>query len=276
MITPEEAAVKLFDSLTHVTRDGTWCGEKRYDASLDRLIRDMDAAGAYRACLVAIADYVDNEIVIESARAYPQRFVPIAGLNPRTLPTLRRIEARVAELATQGFAGIKLHPRMNGYDPLDPKCIAVFDAAAEHGMVVLLDTLFRQRGLATTNAPDTIDYIGNACPDTRILLLHAAGPAMLDLFEIVRANPNLMLDASFSIMRYAGSRVDDDLRYLFSTTDQLITIGSDFPEYPPALILERFRLLSQGIEAHRIENIMYRNLERLFAGYDIAKALTDN
>lgn len=268
--------MKLFDSLTHVTRDGTWCGEKRYDASLDRLIRDMDAAGAYRACLVAIADYVDNEIVIESAGAYPQRFVPIAGLNPRTLPTLRRIEARVAELAAQGFAGIKLHPRMNGYDPLDPKCIAVFDAAAEQGLVVLLDTLFRQRGLATTNAPDTIDYIGNACPDTRILLLHAAGPAMLDLFEIVRANPNLMLDASFSIMRYAGSRVDDDLHYLFSTTDQLITIGSDFPEYPPALILERFRLLSQGVEAHRIENIMYRNLERLFAGYDIAKVRTHN
>lgn len=70
-------------------------------------------------------------------------------------------------------------------------------------------------------------------------------------------------------MRYAGSRLDDDMRYLFSTTDQLITIGSDFPEYPPATIRERFAMLSQGIEPHRIENIMYRNLERLFAGYQV-------
>jgi predicted TIM-barrel fold metal-dependent hydrolase len=264
--------MKLFDSLTHVTRDGSWCGERRYDASLNRLLQDMEEGGAYRACLVAIADFVDNDVILESARAHPDRFVPIAGLNPRTLPTLRRVEAVVAELAAQGFAGIKLHPRMNGYDPLDPKCIAVFDAAARHGLVVLLDTLFRRRGLATQNAPDTIDYIANACPDTRILLLHAAGPSMLDLFEIVRANPNLMLDFSFTIMRYAGSRLDEDMRYLFATTDQLITIGSDFPEYPPARMLERFRLLSDGIEPHRIENITHKNLERLFSGYKVPLA----
>jgi predicted TIM-barrel fold metal-dependent hydrolase len=261
--------MKLFDSLTHVTRDGSWCGERRYDASLPRLLQDMADSGAYRACLVAIADYVDNDVIIESAHAYPDRFVPIAGLNPRVLPTLRRVEAVVAELAAQGFAGIKLHPRMNGYDPLDPKCIAVFEAAAKHDMAVLLDTLFRRRGLATTNAPDTIDFIANACPDTRILLLHAAGPSMLDLFEIVRANPNMMLDFSFTIMRYAGSRLDADMRYLFATTDQLISIGSDFPEYSPAMIMERFKVLAEGIEPHRIENITHRNLERLFDGYKV-------
>jgi len=264
--------MKLFDSLTHVTRDGSWCGERRYDATLARLLKDMDAAGAYRACLVAIADYVDNAVVIESARAHPGRFVPIAGLNPRTLPTLRRVEAVVAELAAQGFAGIKLHPRLNGYDPLDPKCIAALDAAGQHGLVILLDTLFRRRGLATTNAPDAIDYIANACPDTRILLLHAAGPSMLDLFEIVRANPNLMLDFSFTIMRYAGSRLDEDMRYFFATTDQLVTIGSDFPEYAPAAVLARFLALAEGIEPHRIENIAHRNLERLFAGYAVPPA----
>ncbi len=261
--------MQLFDSLTHVTRDGSWLGDRSTDASLAALLKHMDASGVYRACLVSIADYVDNEVIIESARAYPERFVPIAGLNPRLMPTLRRVEATVKQIAAQGFAGIKLHPRLNDYDPLDAKCIAVIEAAAEHGLVILLDTLFRRRGLATTNAADTIDYLANACPDTRMLLLHAAGPAMLDLFEIVRANPHLMLDFSFTIMRYAGSRVDDDMRYLFSSTDQLITIGSDFPEYPPARILERFRTLSEGIAADRIENILYRNLERLFAGYRV-------
>jgi len=58
-------------------------------------------------------------------------------------------------------------------------------------------------------------------------------------------------------MRYAGSRLDEDMRYLFATTDQLSTLGSDFPEYPPAKILERFKLLSAGIEPHRIENITH-------------------
>jgi predicted TIM-barrel fold metal-dependent hydrolase len=260
--------MKLFDSLTHVTRDGSWLGERHCDGSLSRLLADMDAAGAYRACLVSIADYVDNEVILESARAWPDRFVPIAGLNPRVLPTVRRVEAVVAQIAKQGFAGIKLHPRLNEYDPLDAKCIAAIDAAGRHGLVILLDTLFRRRGLATLHAPDVIDHIAAACPDTRILLLHSTGPTILELYEIVRANPNLMLDVSFTIMRYPGSRIDDDMRFLFATTDQLITIGSDFPEYSPAAMLERFKLLSHGLEAHRVENITHRNLERLFAGYD--------
>lgn len=259
----------LFDSLTHVTRDGSWMGERRYDASLDKLLQDMNTADVRRACLVAIADYMDNEVVINAARAHPDRFVPIAGLNPRTLPTLRRVEAVVKEIADEGFAGIKLHPRLNGYDPLDAKCITVFEVAAEHGLVILLDTLFRQRGLATRNAPDTIDYLANVCPDTRVLLLHAAGPSMLELFEIVRANPNLMLDFSFSIMRYAGSRLDEDMRYFFQTTDQLVTIGSDFPEYTPQQVLERFGRLAEGIESQRIQNILHGNLTRLFAGYQV-------
>lgn len=259
--------MKLFDSLTHVTRDGSWLGERHHDASLPRLIADMNAAGAYRACLVSIADYVDNQVILEATQAWPDRFVPIAGLNPRVLPTIRRVDAVVEQIAKKGFAGIKLHPRLNEYDPLDAKCLAAIDAAGRHGLVVLMDTLFRRRGLATRHAPDVIDHIAAACPDTRILLLHSTGPTVLELYEIVRANPNLMLDLSFTIMRYPGSRIDDDMRFLFATTDQLISIGSDFPEYSPAAMLDRFKSLSEGLEPHRIENITHLNLERLFSGY---------
>ena len=260
--------IQLFDSLTHVTRDGSWMGERSFDASLPRLLSDMAQANASRACLVTIADHGDNDYTLECARLHPDRFVPIAGVNPRVLPTIRRVEAVVAGLAAQGFAGIKLHPRLNGYDPLDAKCVAAIDAAGQQGMVVLLDTLFRRRGLATRHAPDVIDELAASCPQTPMLLLHATGPTMFELYEIVRANPNLMLDFSFTIMRYAGSRLDDDMHHLFATTDQLISIGSDFPECSPAAMQKRFETLSQGIEPHRIANITHRNLDRLFAGYD--------
>ena len=265
--------MKLFDSLTHVTRDGSWMGERTYDASLPRLIAAMQNGGAARACLVSIADYVDNEVILESARANPELFVPIAGVNPRVLPTLRRVEAVVAQIAAPGFAGIKLHPRLNGYDPLDAKCIAAIEAAGQYGLVIFLDTLFRRKGLATTHAPDVIDHLAAACPETRMVLLHATGTTMLDMYEIVRANDNLVLDFSFTIMRYRGnSRLDADMNYLFRTTDQLISIGSDFPEYTPVEVLGRFDELAAGVEPHRIENITHRNLERLFAGYQVPPA----
>lgn len=264
--------MKFFDSLTHVTADGSWIGERHCDASLPKLLADMDAAGAYRACLVSIAGYVDNEVILASARAHPDRFVPIAGVNPHLLATTRRVEAVLKQVKNAGFAGIKLHPRLNGYDPLDAKMVAAVEAAGELGLVVLLDTLFRRKGLATRHAPDVIDYLAAACPDTRMLLLHGTGPTMMELYEIVRCNDHLMLDLSFTIMRYRGSdRLDADMHFLFASTDQLVTIGSDFPEYTPAQTLERFATLSQGIEPSRLDNILHRNLERLFAGYRVPR-----
>lgn len=257
--------MRLFDSLTHVTHDGRWFGERQTDASLPTLLADMDAAGVGRACLVAIADYVDNDFTLASARAHPGRFVPIAGYNPRLAATTRRIEAAVADIQRHGFAGIKLHPRLNGYDPLDPKCIATIEAAGAQGLVIFLDTLFRRPGLATRHAPDVIDAIVAACPETKIVLLHGTGTTMLDLYEIVRCNDHLLLDLSFTIMRYRGSsRLDDDMHFLFKTTDRLVTVGSDWPEYTPAATLARFDELTQGIDAKRVYNIACGNLERLF------------
>ncbi|MCY7316785.1 MAG: amidohydrolase family protein [Rubrivivax sp.] len=265
--------MKLFDSLTHVTHDGRWFGEHHCDAALPTLLADMDAAGAYRACLVAIADYVDNAVIIQSARAHPTRFVPIAGLNPRELATTRRVDAVVKRIKAEGFAGIKLHPRLNGYDPLDAKCIAAIDACGEQGLVVLLDTLFRRKGLATRHAPDVIDHLAAACPGTKMLLLHGTGPTMMELYEIVRCNDHLLLDLSYTLMRYRGStRLDEDMHFLFKSTDQLVTVGSDFPEYTVQAAVARLAQLTQGIEAARLDNITHRNLERLFAGYAVPAA----
>lgn len=258
--------MRWFDSLTHVTRDGTWFGERNCDASLPTLLSDMDSAGVHRACLVSIAGYVDNEVILQSAQAHPDRFVPIAGLNPAVMATTRRVEHAMRDIRSLGYAGIKLHPRLNGYDPLDPKMIAAIEAAGELGLVVLLDTLFRRPGLATRHAPDVIDTIAAACPDTRILLLHGTGPTMLELYEIVRCNDNLLLDLSFTMMRYRGSdRLDSDMNFLFKTTDRLVTIGSDFPEYKPQDIVPRFEQLAAGVNDTRRANICSNNLERWFA-----------
>ncbi|MBN8506090.1 MAG: amidohydrolase family protein [Burkholderiales bacterium] len=257
--------MRFFDSLTHVTQDGSWFGERHCDASAPRLLDELQQAGAERALLVAIAGYQSNDYTMEVARAHPTRFVPIAGFNPVELPTTRRIEAVLKGLKAQGFAGIKLHPRLNGYDPLDDKMQAAVDIAGELGLTVLLDTLFRRRGLATRHAPDVIDQLAAHFPHTRMLLLHGTGPTMLELYEIVRACDNLLLDLSFTLLRYQGSqRLDDDMHFLFKTTDQLVTIGSDFPEASPAQALARFAQLSQGIEQRRIENILWNNLNRWF------------
>src|SRR5579885_2512336 len=112
-LSPDPAAsVAFFDSLTHITADGTWLGTTRHDARCGRLLAELDRCGPARACLVAIASVIENETVLAAARRHSERFVPVGSLNPSTFHSEGEIANAVAELASAGFAGLKLHPRL--------------------------------------------------------------------------------------------------------------------------------------------------------------------
>jgi len=58
--------MKLLGSPADATGGNSWYGERRHEASLDRLLRDMNEADVSGACRVTIADGVDNEVIIEN------------------------------------------------------------------------------------------------------------------------------------------------------------------------------------------------------------------
>ncbi|UYG06242.1 amidohydrolase family protein [Halomonas sp. M4R1S46] len=253
----------FFDSLTHVSPDGTWLGRNHFDASLDRLLKEAGKISGYRACLVNIHGYQDNAYLEEVAKEYPELFVPIAGFDPSTHETPHSIRKELSELYERNFAGIKLHPRLNGYDPLDNRALYAIQEAARFNLVVFVDTLFRQLSITTKHTPDVIDKIAQACPDTKIILLHGGGTSMLDVYEIVRMRSNLMLDLSFSMMRYRGSSLDMDIRFICRTLDQRMTLGSDFPEYTPRECLEVALGIVDGLPEEKINNILHNNLHNM-------------
>jgi predicted TIM-barrel fold metal-dependent hydrolase len=254
-----------FDSIVHATSDGLWLGKSRHDASVRRMLHEMDRAEIDCACLVGIADFIPNEFVLETADLYPDRLIPIAGLNPAAYQTPVAAAAAVAELADRRFAGIKLHPRLNEYDPLDARCLAAIDAAGGHGLPVFLDTMFRQASRATRSPAEIVDAIAVSCRSTRIVLLHGGAAALLDLFELVRMHAHLLLDLSCTILRYAGSSLDADLRFVMTGLDQRVCIGSDFPEYTPADAFARTEELFDGLPTEKRERILFSNLADLFS-----------
>jgi predicted TIM-barrel fold metal-dependent hydrolase len=263
-------ALAFFDSLTHVTADGSWLGTTRHDARCERLIAELDRCAPARACLVAIAGVIDNETVLAATRRHPDRFVPIGSINPAALGSEGEIADAVALLAKQGCAGLKLHPRLNGYDPLHVKVIRALRVAGDAGLIVFLDTLFRQAERATRNAPDLIDALAVAAPHTKIVLLHGGGSQVLAVSEVVAAHPNLVLDLSFTIHRFSGSSMDDDLRFLLRTFDRRMVVGSDFPEYEPLATRDRVHQLCEGLPPVKAANVLSANLERLFQSRKVA------
>ena len=252
-----------FDSLVHVTRDGRWING-RDDASYARLMAELDDGCVARACLVGLPGVVDNDYVLHCARASDGRLVPIAGVDPSRANDGDDAADAVARAARDGFAGIKLHPRLNGYDPLGKECLRAITAAAEHGLIVFLDTLFRQRSRTTPYAADIIDTIAHECPGASVVLLHGGGAALLDVAEVVRLHPSLILDLSLTLMRYAGSSLDADVRWVMGRLDQRIVIGSDMPEYTPGEAFRRAEQLADGMSPEKWANIAHRNLDRLF------------
>ena len=68
----------------------------------------MEESGISRAVVMGRKadeyDEVDNEDILELARAYPQTFIPFAGLTPYDADLPDRVDA----LARQGFRGVCL------------------------------------------------------------------------------------------------------------------------------------------------------------------------
>ncbi len=253
-------SIPFFDSLTHVSMDGTWLGRNHFDASLERLLDEAGRIPAYRACLVNIHGYQSNDELEEVARKFPELFVPIAGFDPSVHENEQSIKKELAELSERNFAGIKLHPRLNGYDPLSKKSLYTIREASSFNLVVFIDTLFRQLRVTTRHTPDIIDRIAHTCPDTKIILLHGGGTSMLDVYEVVRMRNNLMMDISFSMMRYRGSSLDMDIRFIARTLDQRVTFGSDFPEYTPRECMDVALGLVEDLPESKISNIFHANL----------------
>jgi len=255
--------MRRFDSLVHVTRTGGWLNG-RDDASHARLMRELDRADVSGACLVGLAGVVDNDYVLECANASSRRLVPIAGVDPALYPDEPAAAADMARLARAGFAGIKLHPRLSGFDPMGSPCVRAIRSAAASGLVVFLDTLFRQHAHATSHPADIIDRLAHECAGARIVLLHGGGAALLQLAEVVRLHPSLVLDLSFTIVHYAGSALDADMRWVMGALDERVVIGSDMPEITPADAFARAEQLANGLPADKWANIAHRNLDRLF------------
>lgn len=251
--------IPLFDTLAHPTLTGSWLKSGK-DAGFDTLAASLADAGYLGAAAVGIwgvEGYADEAFAAACAR-HP-RLVPVAGFNPGHATSLADEMQRLRAL---GYGAIKVHPRFTGLDLSSPDLGRVFAAAAEHGLVVFFCT-YQHCGIAHYPLEDPFLALVRAlkaAPSTRVVLLHGGDVQLLRYAELVRFNDNLLLDLSLTILKYAGSSLDADLRFLFQRFDRRIAIGSDHPEYDHRQLRVRFEELASGIASDKAENIAFRNI----------------
>jgi predicted TIM-barrel fold metal-dependent hydrolase len=258
--------VGLFDSLSHPTLTGGWFGQG-FDASFEALARTMHTAGFARACAVGLAgqeNYAHAEFAAR-CRSFPE-LVPIAGVAPKSAG---EIDRELDEVHDLGFRGIKLHSRLSRFTFDDPRLVDTFRAATKRQLPVFLCTYFHS---VIERYPDSDPLFALAralksSPGTRIVLLHGGSVELMRWMQFARHTPNILLDLSFTLMKYRGSSLDSDLRWLFKNFHERTCIGVDHPEYEHTAVKERFQELANQASLDAARAIGGRNLAR-FLGVD--------
>ena len=256
----------IIDSLAHVTPDGKWFST-HCDASEVLLLQQMDGAGVDRAALVALAGVITNEFVLEAYARHPDRFIPCASFDPSAYESGKNA-ARELRVQLRGalFRALKLHPRLNRYDLLDARCLAILEEIASWDPpmpVWVCSLLHHPCAPLTKSLVDTLHTIAVTFPRLTFVFCHAGGAYALQLAQAVRSCSNVFLDLSYTVHHQRDTSVWMDLRYLVKTFDRQIVWGSDFPEVSVGETMSDLQALLDGLSEEMRKNILGRNVANI-------------
>ena len=256
-----DATPPIFDSMTHPTLSGGWIDGRR-EAGFAELDRALGAAGFLGACAVGLAGvegYHHEAFAAECAR-WP-RLVPIAGLDPTVGA---RLAGELDVVRDLGYAGVKLHPRLSGWEPTAEALGEVLALAAERGLVTFYCTYAHAPADRLPEHDPYYVLVGalKRAPAARVVLAHGGGVDLLRHAELVRHNENLLLDLSFTLLKYEGSSIDADIAWLLAKFDRRVCVGSDHPEFTPAELRRSLARALAKLPRDKAENVAHGNLAR--------------
>jgi predicted TIM-barrel fold metal-dependent hydrolase len=258
----------MFDTNVHPTVDGAWV-DGRALCDFGHTQEELRKAGFTHACAVALPGVgsYEPEAFAAAARDGSAFWIPIAAWNSTTYEFAHAV-ATMKGLRAMGYMGVKVHPRLLKRMPEAEELAIVIAAANEVGLPILLCS-YPFGNPASNLRGNLLEILSRAlqqCPQAPIMLLHAGCVDFLRFVEFARANTNVLLDLSFTMMKYQGSSVDADLQFAFRTFDQRISLGSDFPEFELAKVCSRFRQLAESarIDQKKARNISLLNACRFF------------
>lgn len=255
---------RIFDAHTHIYPDATG-GFWRQPSSADSLIAAMDAAGVEKAAVIAIAPHIPTEVACAAAAGHPDRLVAIGSVDPHDRTALPAIDRFVTDL---GVRAIKLHPRLQDikFEDLD-LLVPVAERCAKHGIPLIVCSFVGGRDLFRARTLELCHELAVASPSTSLILAHAGGHRPLEALLVLKANPNVHVDLSFSPLYFAHSSVQQDLEYFVRKADPLrVLFGSDFPEVSVQGSVGWLLDVAKRLEmkAANLNAILYDNAARLF------------
>ena len=250
----DQAGLKVIDAHAHL---GAYFNFYIPRPNAATMVTTMDRLGVAQACICSIpacgADVPrGNDMTAAAVRAYPDRFVGYASVNPhypeRVLPELERSFDQL------GLSMIKLHPSIVEYPISGPAYEPVWRFASERHTVVLSHSWSGESNCS----PKQFEPLAKAYPDVIFILGHSGGtPAgYAEAIDAALEYPNIYLD----ICRSAMSRVWVE-RIVTKAGPDRVLWGTDFPFLDPVYLIGRLACTTLSDEAKR--KVFGESMEKL-------------
>jgi predicted TIM-barrel fold metal-dependent hydrolase len=249
---------------TRVRRDGR---PVQGFASVDQLLRDMDAAGVTKAVLLGwywehhATCVLQNRFYAECVRAHPDRLAAFAAVQPTAGEMALTEAVRALDDGLIGFG--ELSPHSQHFAASDATWHRLLELAARRKVPVNLHVTDPQSrpypGRVETPLADFVD-LAKAFPQTTFILAHWGGG--LAWMEEAAALPNVWFDTAASPLLY-GPEVWSKARR------ERVLYGSDYPLilYPKTESAPAFGgILAEARAAGVGSDVLGENARRLLRG----------
>lgn len=172
-----------------------WRGSEFFHGNpqmVEMLLERMDECGIDHAVCFTRPNQIDNEYVIEAAKAHGDRITGFACTSPWT----EQAADELRRCFDAGLRGLKLHPILNGF-PIDAHNIVdpLFAVCEEYGYPIICHAMGDHAWLA----PSRFEEMAKTFPEVDVIMAHSGFlVAHDDMVRTAGRNANLYLGTSVS------------------------------------------------------------------------------
>jgi predicted TIM-barrel fold metal-dependent hydrolase len=255
--------MQVFDSIAHPTVNGSWFGKPSTN-TFENLTKDYQANGLLGGCAVSLPSITLEELELFYKKCNEVTgciLFPVAAINFSETD----LEEKIIAIKSIGYTAIKIHSRLSKID-LDndfSKLAGIFKLCEKYGLIVFFCTYYHT----------TIDFtplhslryyvvaLLKQAPTVKLVLLHGGDVNVMDMAQLARFNNNILIDLSYTFIKFSGSSVEQDIVFLMNNLDKKICFGSDYPEYTVDVFKDKLiKLCEQVKDKEKIENFGFKNI----------------
>lgn len=237
---------RILDAHAHIGSDHRFLMRAEPERVLHVYDRFGIRAGFFSSIISLLCGVKEgNQHVLEAARKYPGRILPLYSLNPLEEDCLELLE----ELHGL-FYGVKFHPDYFGIQPSHPLSLSALRRVADLGLPLMLHVY---------DGGVEAERVAKELPNLTVIAYHMGGVRWAECLRRLAKLENTLVEISSSVaspgmVKAAVDELGAD-RVLF---------GTDVPYNDPAVSLAK--VIEADLSERERESILWRNAEGLIGG----------